>query len=88
MANQGPLTWGALQNAGIPIDYRAFSAQWDAESNNPPEKQPLHNLVAKFDGTGLTLKDGAPRNEPEVGNDSEPAGEVSKMAKRATKLGK
>jgi hypothetical protein len=84
---KAPMTWGALQNMGIPISYEAFAARWEQEATLPPEQQILHNLVVKFDGSGVTVKTQDAKQQPEVGGE-EGGGEVSKMAKRATKLGK
>lgn len=72
---------------GIPISYRAFEKRWQQEETLPPEKQVLHNLVVKFDGTGVTVKTQDAKQKPEVGGEEE-SGVVSQMAKRATKLGK
>lgn len=83
---KAPMTWGALQNMGIPISYEAFAARWQEEESMAPEQQILHNLVVKFDGTGVTVKTQDSKQQPQVGG--EEGGEVSKMAKRATKLGK
>lgn len=80
------MTWDALQQMGIPMSYRAFAARWDQEDQLPPEKQVLHKLVSKFDGSGVTLK--TSEEEPEVGGGEGGQSEVEKMAKRATKLGK
>lgn len=81
------MTWGALQNMGIPISYEAFAKRWEEEEGLPPEQQVLHNLVVKFDGAGVTVKTQDSKQKPEVGGDEE-SGVVSQMAKRATKLGK
>ena len=83
---KAPMTWGALQNMGIPISYEAFAARWEEEEQMPPEQQILHNLVVRFDGSGVTVKTQDAKQKPAVGGEEE--GEVSKMAKRATKLGK
>jgi hypothetical protein len=80
------MTWGALQNMGIPISYEAFAARWQEEEAMPPEQQILHNLVVKFDGAGVTVKTQDAKQKPEVGGEENSA--VSQMAKRATKLGK
>jgi hypothetical protein len=72
---------------GIPISYKTFARQWEQEQNLPPEKQVLHNKVEKFDGNSLTLKTDSIASQPgqqQAGGQSE----VSKMARRATKLGK
>ena len=81
------MTWGALQNMGIPISYEAFAQRWEEEEGMAPEQQILHNLVVKFDGTGVTVKTQDSKSKPEVGGEEE-SGVVSQMAKRATKLGK
>lgn len=83
---KAPMTWGALQNMGIPISYEAFAQRWEEEEGMAPEQQILHNLVVKFDGTGVTVKTQDSKSKPEVGG--EESGVVSQMAKRATKLGK
>ena len=46
----------------------------------------LKRLVKRFDGTGIVPITGA--NEPKPEQGGEHTGEVEKMAKRATKLGK
>ena len=66
---------------GVPIDYDAFAARWD----DPQEGALLKKLVKKFDGSGLLI------NTHKASSDTprkEKTGEVEKMAKRATKLGK
>lgn len=83
---KAPMTWGALQNMGIPISYEAFAARWEEEEGLPPEQQVLHNLVVRFDGSGVTVKTQDAKQKPAVGG--EESGVVSQMAKRATKLGK
>jgi hypothetical protein len=76
-----PLTWEALQSMGIPVRYDEFAARWD----DPAEGPLLKNLVDKFDGHGLTVK----TNEKDrIAKNSHKEKEVSRMAKRATKLGK
>ena len=77
------LTWRALnslaKDQGAPaIDYDRFAARWESDPI-------LKALVSKFDGSGLTLKTKEKDNPPVQ---AEPTGEVEKMAKRATKLGK
>lgn len=84
---KAPMTWGALQNMGIPISYEAFAARWEEEEGLPPEQQILHNLVVRFDGSGVTVKTQDAKQKPEV-KGAEDSGVVSQMAKRATKLGK
>lgn len=73
---------------GIPINYDAFSARWDEESMLSPEQQILHKLVDRFDGNGLVLKTQDTQDQVGQQSQEEKPGEVSKMAKRATKLGK
>lgn len=80
---ESKLTWQALANAtaqmGAPaIDYDRFVARWDAE----PE---LQQIVDRFDGNGLVIKTQDKDSQLPQG---EKTGEVEKMAKRATKLGK
>ena len=72
---------------GIPISYKTFARQWEQESGLPPEKQILHNKVEKFDGNSITLKTDANTAQPGRQQDAGQS-EVSKMARRATKLGK
>ena len=77
------MTWKALsaagQNYGAPaIDYDRFNARWETD---PVLKQ----LVDRFDGKGLHIK--TKEKEPQQ-HTSHKEREVSKMAKRATKLGK
>lgn len=78
---QAPLSWDALNNMGVPINYDAFAARWDS----PDEGPLLKKLVAKFDGRGLLVKTN--EKEPSEKSSVKP-NEVEKMAKRATKLGK
>ena len=83
--SEAPLTWTALnhvaQNYGSPdIDYDRFAARWEQD---PVLKQ----LVDRFDGHGLVIKTQA-KEQPAQGNPEQGNDEVSKMAKRATKLGK
>ena len=75
-----PLTWDALQNMGIPVRYDEFAARWD----DPQEGPLLKKLVDKFDKHGLTVK----TKERELPHTAHKEREVSRMAKRATKLGK
>jgi hypothetical protein len=85
---KGQLSWLALQNMGIPVSYRAFAARWDSEEpNDQQDVEILKNLVDKFDANGITIKSDDGGDSPEVKSDTAPS-EVSKMAKRATKLGK
>ena len=76
-----PLTWDALQNMGIPVRYDEFAARWD----DPQEGAILKQLVDKFDGHGLTVKT---NEKDKLAKTSHKEREVSRMAKRATKLGK
>lgn len=66
---------------GVPISYDAFSARWDSED----EGATLKTLVDKFDGIGLTIKTNDKEQSPKSGHKES---EVSRMAKRATHLGK
>ena len=83
--NQGtvaPMTWKALNSVdsglGAPnIDYRSFSARWDAEG----EKGILHQLVSKFDGAGLMVKT---HEKDELPRGTSKERELTRMAKRAT----
>ena len=81
-----PMTWDALNNTdsgmGSPdIDYDRFAARWE----DPTEGPLLKTLVDKFDGNGLTIK----TNEKDrIQKTSHKERELSKMAKRATHLGK
>lgn len=72
---------------GIPISYDAFDARWKQEEQLPPEQQFLHNKIERYDGHGIVLKTND-NGEAKVGGDSHKESEVSRMAKRATKLGK
>lgn len=77
-----PLTWRAInalgQNDGAPdIDFERFSAQWDQED----ESGILHQLVDRFDETGLVLKTHYQDQDKIVSKGKE--GAVSKMAKHA-----
>lgn len=76
-----PLTWDALQNMGIPVRYDQFAARWD----DPQEGAILKQLVDKFDGHGLTVKT---NEKDQIAKNSHKEKEISRMAKRATKLGK
>jgi hypothetical protein len=73
---------------GIPISYEAFAKRWEEEEAMPPEQQILHNLVVKFDGSGVTVKTQDAKQKPEVKGPEADNSVVSQMAKRATKLGK
>lgn len=75
------LTWDALKNMGVPVAYDEFAARWDSPEEGPLLKQ----FVANFDGHGLTVKT---RDNDPAEKTSHKEREVSKMAKRATKLGK
>ena len=72
-----------LRSAGLNIGYDTFKARWD----DPREGPLLKQFVDRFDGHGLVLKNTQPGAELSTGDAAKP-GEVSKMAKRATKLGK
>ena len=74
------MTWGAIQNMGVPISYEAFARRWDDEQEGPL----LKKLVKKFSAAGLTLK--TREAEPTKRTDSGQS-EVSKMAMSATKRG-
>ncbi len=78
---QAPLTWDALQNMGIPVRYDEFAARWD----DPEEGPLLKKLVDKFDGHGLTVKTNEKDRAPKTSYKEK---EISRMAKRATKLGR
>ena len=69
-------------NHGHDTSYEAFSARWD----DPQEGPILKQFVDRFDGQGIVPKTGNDEAQPEQGG--EQTGEVEKMAKRATKLGK
>ena len=82
--SEAPMTWKALNAAdagmGSPdIDYDRFAARWETD---PILKQ----LVDRFDANGLVIKTDSMSQQPQQGKERE--GNVSKMAKRATKLGK
>lgn len=62
--------------------YNAFSARWD----DPQEGPLLKKFVDRFDGQGVVLKTHNQEDNQQQGG--EKTGEVEKMAKRATKLGK
>ena len=66
---------------GVPIDYEAFAVRWD----DPQEGALLKQLVKKFDGNGLLIK--THQRDSQLPH-TQKTGEVEKMAKRATKLGK
>ena len=81
-----PMTWRALnalgQNYGSPeIDYERFSALWDAEGENGV----LHQIVDKFDASGLVIKTREQQAEPEQQKARE--NNISKTAKRAALKG-
>lgn len=81
-----PMTWQAinqeLEASGAPfIDYERFAARWDAD---PMLKQ----IVSKFDGRGLVIKTHKTTQDSEVTGEPTGKSQLSKMAKRATKLGK
>ena len=98
-ANAGsttPIRWDALNaeliaagapplgdnNHGHDTSYTAFSARWD----DPQEGPILKQFVDRFDGQGIVPKTNNGEAQPEQGG--EQTGEVAKMAKPATKLGK
>jgi hypothetical protein len=62
--------------------YKAFSARWD----DPQEGPLLKKFIDRFDGQGVVLKTNNQEDRPQQGGGK--TGEVEKMAKRATKLGK
>lgn len=78
--SEATLHWHTLQQKGIPIDYDAFAARWDSQDAND---QILHNLVDRFDGTGIVLKtnNGQEPARGPAGKESENG--ISRMAKRA-----
>jgi hypothetical protein len=80
------MTWKALSNAtqdsGAPsIDYTSFDARWKQEEQLPPEQQILHNLVDRYDGTGLVIK--TTKQEPGVHGDEIESNAASKNAQMA-----
>lgn len=82
--SESQMTWKALASAsakmGAPaIDYDRFAARWDSD---PILKQ----LVDRFDANGVVIKTNNKENNMPQGQGQ--TGEVEKMAKRATKLGK
>ena len=85
--SNGVHPWGDLQrklrSSGLNIKYKTFKARWD----DPTEGALLKQFVDRFDGNGIVLKNTQPGAELSTGN-APKTGEVSKMAKRATKLGK
>jgi hypothetical protein len=60
------------------IDYDRFAARWEQD-------EMLKQIVDRFDGNGLVVKTDV--QEPKLPQGQQ-TGEVAKMAKRATKLGK
>jgi hypothetical protein len=81
------MTWQALSSIGSSmgapqVNYDGFAAAWDSED----ETGILHQLVDRFDANGLVIKTNNKDNMPQQGQQQ--AGELEKMAKRATKLGK
>ena len=97
--NQGPngiegnLRWDTinteLANRDMPTlgsndaeAYDAFSTRWE----DPQEGPLLKKFIDRFDGQGVVLKTNNQEDRPQQGG--KPTGEVEKMAKRATKLGK
>lgn len=71
------LNWNALNNMGVPVGYDEFAARWD----DPQEGPILKQLVAKFDGHGLTVKT---HDKDPIQQTSHKEREISRMAKRAT----
>jgi len=51
-----------------PIGYREFDAIWKAEEQQPPEKQPFHQLVQSYGTNGLKLK--THQAEPDQGGEA------------------
>lgn len=84
--SQGQHTWLELQrklrSSGMNISYDTFKQRWDSQA---PSDQILKGLVDRFDGHGLVMKNTDGQQLPQ--GQAKPS-EVSKMAKRATKLGK
>lgn len=83
--SEATLHWRTLQQKGVPVDYDAFAARWDSQE---PDDQILHKLVDRFDATGLVLKTNNGEEPARGPSGKERESEVSRMAKRATKLGK
>ena len=85
--SNGQHTWLDLQrklrSSGMNISYDTFKNRWDSQQ---PSDQILKSLVDRFDGHGLVMKN-TDGQELAQGQGNKPS-EVSKMAKRATKLGK
>lgn len=82
--SESQMTWKALAAAssrmGAPtIDYDRFAARWDSDPI-------LQQLVDRFDAAGVVLKTANKENNVSQGQ-AQP-GQIEKMAKRATKLGK
>lgn len=65
------------------ISYDTFKQRWDSQE---PGDEIIKSLVDRFDGHGLVMKNTDGEQLPQ-GGEGKPS-EVSKMAKRATKLGK
>jgi hypothetical protein len=61
------------------IDYDRFAARWDSDPI-------LQQLVDRFDAAGVVLK--TANKENNVSRGQAQPGQIEKMAKRATKLGK
>lgn len=79
-----PMTWKALsianQNNGAPaIDQERFAAQWDAEG----EDGMLHQIVDRFDNTGLVLKTANSDQLSGLGKEKESS--ISKIAKQVAR---
>ncbi len=64
------------------ISYDTFKQRWDSQDQSDAI---LKGLVDRFDGHGIVLKNTDSQELPQ--GQGKPS-EVSKMAKRATKLGK
>ncbi len=72
-----------MRSSGLNISYKTFKQLWDSQK---PSDQILKDLVDRFDGHGIVMKNTTSQELPQ-GQSAGPS-EVSKMAKRATKLGK
>jgi molybdopterin-guanine dinucleotide biosynthesis protein A len=82
--SESQMTWKALAAAssrmGAPtIDYDRFAARWDSDPM-------LQQIVDRFDANGVVIKTANKENNLPQGQ-AQP-GQIEKMAKRATKLGK
>lgn len=91
--NQGsvaPMTWKALsaitRDQGAPfISYDGFDARWKQEEQLPPEQQPLHNLVDRYDGAGLVIKTNKKEAVRGVSDENPAKKKISQMARHAMK---